>query len=51
LLARGWTEGAIATFLPETEIEVRHAYMRGDYLVHLWDPHAVAETEKKPEVQ
>jgi hypothetical protein len=51
LLARGWTGGAIKEFLPEPQIEVRHAYMRGDYLVHLWDPQAVEEAEKKPEVQ
>lgn len=51
LLARGWTEGAIKRFLPEPEVDYRHAYMRGDYVVYLFDQQAVEQAEKEPAVQ
>ena len=51
LRARGWTEGAIKRFLPEPEVDYRHAYMKGDYVVYLYDCQAVEQAEKDPAVQ
>lgn len=50
LLAKGWTEGAIKKFLPAPEVEERHAYGRGSYVVYLYSPEAVREAEQNPEV-
>lgn len=51
LLARGWTEGAIKRFLPPPEVEERHRFRGGYYVVYLYDPQAVEQAERDPVVQ